>query len=457
MSAPAAKSAVVHRARTAPSRSPQGRVLRYSWNDDKLSGRGKPPPRGYSSNVAHPNDPSWLYAALIVTLLGAAAVTACSSDSSDSSTPSTSGGASGGDPGTSGGAGGTSGGTSGASSGGPTTGPDTDPPAGNPAGKCVVPMEAQAESIANPRTAIGNGTPASCTADAFVAAVAKGGVITFDCGAVPTTITLTATAKVFNDTGPVVIDGGNKITLSGGGKVRILYMNACDKTNGGYPSGVPGDCNEQVTPKLTVQNIKLVDGSVKLGNVEEGGGGALYVRGGRTKIVNARFFRNACDDMGSDVGGGAIRVLDFPKAGSVDRPVTIVNSTFGGAAGLGNTCANGGALSSIGTSYAIYNSLFSDSHATGHGANSGNGGNGGAIYNDGNTMALQVCGTSMEDNHANEGGSAIFFVSNDATGTISITDSTLKNNPKGTFESPGFPGLYVKAKGPPQVVNSTIQ
>lgn len=43
--------------------------------------------------------------------------------------------------------------------------------------------EAGAESIANPRTVVGTGTPESCTADAFVAAVAKGGVITFDCGA----------------------------------------------------------------------------------------------------------------------------------------------------------------------------------------------------------------------------------------------------------------------------------
>ncbi len=320
-----------------------------------------------------------------------------------------------------------------------------------------MPAEAQAESIANSRTVVGTGTPASCTADAFVAAVAKGGVITFDCGPARVTITLTTTAKVFNNTGPIVIDGGGKITLSGAGKVRLLYMNACDPANGGYSSGVPGDCNEQVTPKLTLQNLKLIDGSVKLGNVEEGGGGALHVRGGRTKIVNSRFFRNACDDLGSDVGGGAIRVLDFPKNGTISRPVFIVNSTFGGKAGFGNTCANGGVLSSIGTSYSIFNSVFSDSHATGHGANSGQGGNGGAIYNDGNTMALSVCGTLMEDNHANEGGSAIFFVSNNSTGTVSITDSTLKNNPRGTFETPGFPGLYVKAMGPPQVVNSTIQ
>jgi hypothetical protein len=398
---------------------------------------------------------------LVAALAGAATIQGCSSD--DATTDGSSGGTSG-DPSTSGGTSGamTSGGTSGqmtsgGTSGGPPTNPDDGPAAGNPNGKCVVPAEAQAESIASPTTVVGTGTPASCTGDAFVAAVAKGGVITFDCGAAPATITLASSAKVFNDKGPVVIDGGGKITLSGGGKVRILYMNACDPANGGYPSGAPGDCNEQVTPKLTLQNITLIDGSVKLGNVEEGGGGALYVRGGRTKIVNARFFHNACDDAGSDVGGGAIRVLDFPKNGSVNRPVFIVNSTFGGKAGFGNTCANGGALSSIGTSYSIFNSVFSDSHATGHGANSGQGGNGGAIYNDGNTMALEVCGTLMEDNHANEGGSAIFFVSNDKTGTIAIKDSTLKNNPKGTFETAGFPGLFVQAKGPPTVTNSTIQ
>jgi hypothetical protein len=63
----------------------------------------------------------------------------------------------------------------------------------------------------------------------------------------------------------------------------------------------------------------------------------------------------------------------------------------------------------------------------------------------------------MENNRANEGGSAIFFVSNDRSGTISIADSKLVNNPKGTFETSGFPGLYVLAKGPPTVTNSTIE
>ena len=78
----------------------------------------------------------------------------------------------------------------------------------------VVPPEAQAESVANPKTVIGNGTPESCTSQAVIDAVKGGGVITFNCGANPTKITLTATAFVYNNTGPVVIDGGGKVTLS---------------------------------------------------------------------------------------------------------------------------------------------------------------------------------------------------------------------------------------------------
>ncbi len=93
----------------------------------------------------------------------------------------------------------------------PPTDPSTGPAAGNPDGACAVPAEAKAEDVSTPTTVVGSGTKESCTGAAFVAAVAKGGVITFDCGPEPTTITLTETAKVYNDTGPkVVIDGGNK-------------------------------------------------------------------------------------------------------------------------------------------------------------------------------------------------------------------------------------------------------
>src|SRR5262249_17954126 len=154
-----------------------------------------------------------------------------------------------------------------------------------------------------------------------------------------------------------------------------------------------------------------------------------------------------CEDLGSDVGGGAIRKLDYlpaPGAGPA-RPVWIVDSTFGGKEDYGNSCANGGALSSIGVSWNILNTVFSYNTAVGHGANSGQGGNGGAIYNDGNEIVLNVTSTLLENNMANEGGSAVFFVSNNKTGTITITDSIARNNPKGTFETPNLPGFYVIA------------
>jgi hypothetical protein len=339
--------------------------------------------------------------------------------------------------------------------GDPNTNPDDGPPAGNPDGHCDIPAEAQAEDVSSPTTVVGTGTPESCTSAAVIAAVAKGGVITFDCGPDPVKITLDQTAKIFNDTGPkIVIDGGGKVTLSGGGKVRILYQDTCDEAQ----HWTTDHCQDQDTPQLTVQNLTFVDGNATGQEEEGGGGGAILVRGGRFKIVNSRFFHNSCDPSGPDVGGAAVRVLSQ----SMDRPVYVVNSTFGGKPGLGNVGSNGGGLSSIGVSYTVINSLFSDNQAIGDGANpaqSGTpgGGSGGAIYNDGNTYTLTLCGVKMTDNTANEGGGAIFFVSNDMTGSLVIQDSVLSHNPSKGFETPGYPGIFVQAKGPPEVTSSTIE
>jgi hypothetical protein len=347
----------------------------------------------------------------------------------------------------------------GCSSPGPMTNPQNGPPAGWPDGHATVPAEGLAEDISAPTTVIGDGSAASCTGDAFVAAVAKGGVIVFSCGSDPVTIVLTKTAKVFNDKGTkLVIDGGNKVTLSGGGKIRVLYMATCDQAQV-YPPG-PGDCNTNPGVQLVVQNITFVDGSAVgiSDNNDGGGGGAIYAQGGSLKVVNARFFNNQCDPLGSDVGGGAIRKLDYlvaPGTGPA-RPVWIVNSTFGGMTGFGNSCANGGALSSIGVSWNILNTLLSYDTAVGHGANSGQGGNGGAIYNDGNEIVMNITSSLLENNMANEGGSAVFFVSNDASGSITVTDSITRMNPRGNFETPGLPGFFVMANGPANIVNSQI-
>src|SRR5262249_19767118 len=108
----------------------------------------------------------------------AIATIACGSDQ-ESPPSSATGGSSGGAGGASSTGGSSTAGTS-SGSGGATTFPQDGPPAGYADGHAPIPQEAQAEDVSSPTTVIGTGTPASCSGDAFVAAVAKGGVITFD-------------------------------------------------------------------------------------------------------------------------------------------------------------------------------------------------------------------------------------------------------------------------------------
>lgn len=330
--------------------------------------------------------------------------------------------------------------------------PDDAPAAGNPDGQCTTPAEGQPEDVSSPDHVVGDGTPESCTSEAFVAAVAQGGVITFDCGPEPVTITLTETAKIVNDTGPrIVIDGGGLVTLSGDGRHRILYMNTCDQDQ----VWTTPNCDDQDHPQLTVQNLTFIDANST--GEEPEGGGAIFVRGGRFKVVSSRFFRNRCDEVGPDVSGAAIRAFDQHQ----DQPIYVVGSTFGGSPELGNECSNGGGLGGIGVSYTVINSLFTHNRAIGYGANPAQpgtpgGGNGGAINNDGNTYTLRLCGTEIRDNEANEGGGGIFYVSNDRSGSLVIEDSVLCNNPSGQFETEGYPGIFVLANGDPQVSGSSI-
>ena len=307
--------------------------------------------------------------------------------------------------------------------------------AGNPGGRAAVPAEARPVDTSRPTRTVGSGTPASCTSEAVVKAVAAGGLITFDCGPAPVTITMKATAKVVNSHGPrVVLDGGGTVTLSGGGKRRILYMNTCDEAQGWTTS----HCQNQDHPRLTVQNLTFADGDATGDRTEGGGGGAIFVRGGRFAVINSRFVGNRCDRTGPDLGGAALRVLSQFE----NKPVYVVSSTF-----TGGVCANGGALSSIGVSWTVLNSVFRDNRAVGTGANPARGGtpgggSGGAIYCDGNEFAVRIAGTVIEDNSANEGGGAIFFVSNNRTGTLKIDSSTLRRNPSRGFETQGHPGIF---------------
>jgi hypothetical protein len=315
------------------------------------------------------------------------------------------------------------------------------PKPGNPSGHATIPADARPVDTSHPAHKIGNGTPAGCTSAAVVKAVAQGGIITFDCGPSPVTITMTATAKVRNTSSSVVLDGGGRVTLSGGGKRRILYMNTCDKAQ----TWITSHCNDQATPKLTVQNMVFADGNSigqKTNDSVGGGGGAIFDRGGRLKVINSRFTGNRCDSTGPDLGGAAIRAIEQYQ----DLPVYVVNSTF-----TGGVCSNGSGLSSIQVSWTVLNSVFTGNSAIGNGANparSGTpgGGSGGAIYLDGDDFTLTLDGTLIEDNKAKEGGGAVFFVSNDRTGSLKIHNSKLLHNPSAGFETDGLPGIFFLGK-----------
>jgi hypothetical protein len=359
---------------------------------------------------------------------------------------------------------------------------------------------------------IGNGTPAGCTSAAVVAAVAQGGTISFDCGPDAVTIDMAQTAKVVNTSPTVVLDGGGKVTLSGQGARRILYMDTCDRKQVWTTS----HCQQQTTPKLVIAHMTFEDGD-STGDGDTGGG-AVYAFGGGLRIENSTFDDNRCGPAsGADVGGGAVaavwqdlkapvqitgshftgNVCDNGGAGGgggalfayqnrlaisgstfasnscaptgpdvgggavrayiVHDPVLVTGSTFSD-----NVCSNGGALSSIGASWTVKSGTFTGNQAIGTGANppakgTPGGGSGGAIYNDGNLMHLSIVHSTFTGNSANEGGGAIFFVSDNRTGTMSITGSRLVGNPNQGFQTAGLPGIFFLGAHAPTIRHSVLK
>jgi hypothetical protein len=313
--------------------------------------------------------------------------------------------------------------------------------AGNPNGSCSagVPSNGKPADVSN-STAVGTGTPASCTFAALNAAVANAGAITFNCGDAPITIPVTATMKL-STTKDTVIDGGNKVTLDGGHAVQILN----------YDTG-----NWQVTEtRLTLQHLTLANGKTNPTDMipaapagetacsqgyDDGEGGALYMRDGNLTVVDCIFTGNQAAQLGPDTGGGAIYITGS-KHGAV-----IVGSTF-----TNNSGANAGAVGSLYAELDLYNSLFQGNTATGHDANNndtsmtmctvmnngqyeiGSGGNGGAIYGDGNDFNITLCGDAVLNNAAgaNAFGGGLFFTSDNFAGVLTITDTTMTGNTGG--------------------------
>jgi hypothetical protein len=266
-----------------------------------------------------------------------------------------------------------------------------------------------------PDAVVGDGTPESCTTEALQAAADAGGTITFACGKAPTTITLTSTV-VFKKQS--VLDGGGTVTLSGAGKVRILYLDS------GY---------DQTTPRLTVQRLSFEAGkSAAAGEDTAQGGGAIYRDGGSLTVIDCDFHDNHAPASGQDVAGGAI----YAFGGGETR---ISGSTF-----TNNSASDGGAVGSLNGDLTIINSIFSDNAATGTLGNPGDGGCGGAVYMDGGDEAASLCGVVITDNTAGAIAGGFFRVSNSADGTADIDRSIVSGNRVTPDDSGNAGGLYLQ-------------
>ena len=333
----------------------------------------------------------------------------------------------------------------------PAPAPSPSPAPDPTAGVCSPPVAALDTSSASP--GVGDGTPGSCTEAALRAAVASRDVVTFNCGAGPVTIRVTAPIAVPTDRN-TVIDGAGKVTLDGGGATRILSLMRSD-----YRTNSNG---------LTLQRIALVNGrAAGSGYVAqdpnapqcawgyaEGGGGAIEVRDARLHVIDVEFRSNAAASPGPDVGGGAIHAF-----GSLD--VTVVGSRF-----VGNTGSNGGAVGLLQSNGRFVNSVFEGNSATGVGMNSidpgcpgvghpgqsGAGGSSGAISVDGSDDTdLLVCGSRFVANTARELAGALSRTANGSPRRTTIDRSVFDGN-----RARQGGALFISNAAPLEIVASTF-
>jgi hypothetical protein len=281
------------------------------------------------------------------------------------------------------------------------------------------PPEARCEApplvdIEGDLTVIGDGTPDACNEGNLRSAVEAGGTIRFLCGPDPITISITSTLVVTEET---VIDGEGKVTLDGGGAVRILYLDS--------------DYNTP-TPRLTVQRLAFTGGSAPAGGEDTAqGGGAIYRDGGSLTVIDSSFTGNRAPSPGQDIAGGAIY-------GFGGGEIVVAGSIF-----TDNQASDGGAIGSLNGDLTIINSRFDDNHATGTGGNPGNGGAGGTLYMDGADEATSLCGVSIRNGTAGHIGGGIFRVSNEDNGSFAMDRSDVDSN-RVTDGDGNAGGLYLQ-------------
>ncbi len=309
--------------------------------------------------------------------------------------------------------------------------------------KCGLPLSLVDTS--RPNAVVGSGSAGSCTEAALDAALAIGGIITFNCGAAAV-IPITRQHSFRNDIG-TVLDGGNRVTLQGNGTTRLFVAKSGDAP---WYGGTP-PYYQSTRTAVTLQNITLAGGrssgtalpplpagapsNCSQGTDYDGGGGAIYVRDMVLHVINSNFTGNRGPSSGPDVAGGAIFAL-----GSLD--VTIQGSKF-----QSNDSSNGGAVGMLESDMIAVDSVFTGNAAVGHDGNHniassgcpihlnqnqvGSGGSAGAVYLDGQAAGGHIfCGDQFLNNHggANALGGALLGAGDPGVQSLIILQSEFDGN-----------------------------
>ena len=301
---------------------------------------------------------------------------------------------------------------------------------------------------------VGTGTSASCTKAALDAAVAAGGLVTFNCGGSPVTIvdnlTITQNTTLDGTGQQVTLDGnqqGTVVTVSGGVTVTVTALTITGGQVGATTGG--GGILNQGT--LTVSNSNIS------GNVATfAGGGIANEVGGTLTVSNSNISGNASGDTitigrgGGINNGGTLTVMSSTISGNTSgvttRPgngggiynsgtVTLSESTVSGNTVPGST-GDGGGIGNAGTLTVISSTI------------SGNkvGNTGGGIYNVSGKVTLTSSTVSGNTASGNGGGGMSTF----GTGTVTVTNSTVSGN------SAGLGGGILSNYGTLTVTNSTV-
>jgi len=289
---------------------------------------------------------------------------------------------------------------------------------------------------------VGNGSAASCTEAAFVAALSGGGAVSFNCGPAPVTIPITAQRTVTANTS---IDGNGLVTLSGGGaSIQLFLLTTAGVTlnlsnltirDFGRPAAYisSGLVNVNNTTFIGHQRAALVNiggnaqlsirASTFLSNTSNGSGGAIYNAGVLT--VTDSLFQN--NFTASSYNGGAISNAVVGARASIDR------STF-----RENQGGYGGAIENHAAMTITHSAILSNTAL-----NPGGSGGGGIFQGTLGNLSLVNVTLSGNSVPAADRGAAI-FVGGTNTSQAQLQNVTIANNVAGT-----------PANGSLAVVNST--